>query len=182
MTAQQQSILSPFREKDADTLVAWIESRQELLKWAGPTFRYPMSASEFRDHLRAQPDNCFYPLCLMEAQTDALIAYGEVNVAGADDPIAADLSRIIVDPVNARGQGVGLKFVALLLRFCFDELGLTRVGLNVYTHNEPAVRCYLRAGFLKEGRRRQVLRYNGVYWDSDVMGILKDDYCRSAEI
>ena len=167
--------LSPFRDSDAETLVRWIASEKDLLEWAGPSFSFPFSAGDFREHLQAQTGELFHPLCMVDENTGTLIAYGEVNIAKGDDPIAADLSRIIVDPWYFRGKGLGKAFVKQILTLCFNDLERTRVGLNVYTHNEMAVRCYRRAGFQEEGRRRSVVRCNGAFWDSYVMSLLKDE-------
>ena len=175
MSAQHQRNLRPFREGDTERLIGWIGSEKELLEWAGPSFRYPLSAGNFRQHLKTHQSERFHPLCLVDEETDRLCAYGEVHVSPGCVPVAADLSRIIVEPVQSRGHGFGERFVKQLVRFCVEDLGLTRVGLNVYTHNEPAIRCYKKAGFQEEGCRRHVVRYEGVDWDSYMMSVLKTD-------
>lgn len=176
MSEKGQFHFRAFPDSDAERLVGWVRSQKELLEWAGPNFSFPFSLEDFRKHLQSQPEDRFHPLCLLDSDTEQIVAYGEVNVVKADDPIAVELTRIIVDPVNARGRGIGTAFVSLLLKFCFEDLGLTRVALNVYTHNKPAVRCYEKAGFAQEGLRRQVVRCNDIYWDAYVMAILRNEW------
>jgi L-phenylalanine/L-methionine N-acetyltransferase len=72
-----------------------------------------------------------------------------------------------------QGRGVG----AALMRACIDLadnwLNLTRLELEVYVDNEPALRLYERYGFEREGRLRQHALRDGRYVDSYVMARLR---------
>ncbi|HEX8097885.1 MAG TPA: GNAT family N-acetyltransferase [Pyrinomonadaceae bacterium] len=72
-----------------------------------------------------------------------------------------------------QGKGVG----AALLRACLDLadnwLNLTRLELEVFTDNEPAIRLYERFGFEREGTLRQHAFRDGRYVDSYVMARLR---------
>lgn len=79
------------------------------------------------------------------------------------------------------GQGYGSDALRLMLRYAFRELGLWRVSLSVYSYNARAQHVYLKAGFVDEGRVRQVLCRNGQRWDVIHMGLLRDEWARRAE-
>lgn len=81
---------------------------------------------------------------------------------------------------EAWGKGYGTEAVCLLLRYAFDELNLHRVTLGTFGYNERAIRSYLKAGFVLEGRERQYLRRDGQRWDLVVMGLLAEEWRQKA--
>jgi len=48
--------------------------------------------------------------------------------------------------------------------------------LEVYDFNPRAIHVYEKAGFVREGVRRDVLLWDGVYQSAIVMSILKPEY------
>jgi ribosomal protein S18 acetylase RimI-like enzyme len=75
---------------------------------------------------------------------------------------------------DRRGQGIG----RVLLEACIDwasEHGAHKVTLEVWPHNERAIRLYRAMGFEIEGRkRRHYRRRNGALWDALLMGRVLD--------
>jgi len=55
-------------------------------------------------------------------------------------------------------------------------LGLNRVELETYSFNPRAQRCYQKAGFVREGIRRQALYRDGEFHDIITMGILRSEF------
>jgi RimJ/RimL family protein N-acetyltransferase len=74
------------------------------------------------------------------------------------------------------GKGFGTEAVRLLLDYAFEAVRLDKVHLGVYDFNEGGIRSYERVGFHYEGRLRQMIYYDGRYWDEWVMGILRADW------
>lgn len=71
-----------------------------------------------------------------------------------------------------RGRGVGSALVEAAIALA-RELGLHKLSLSVFTHNETAIALYRKFGFVEEGRRvKQFRRTNGELWDSYEMGLL----------
>lgn len=74
------------------------------------------------------------------------------------------------------GQGIGADSTRTVLRDAFGTLDLNRVDLRVLAFNEPAIRSYLRCGFVVEGRERESCLIDGQWYDDLIMGITKSDY------
>jgi RimJ/RimL family protein N-acetyltransferase len=74
------------------------------------------------------------------------------------------------------GQGYGTDAMRIMLRYAFQELNLRRVGLIVFEYNPRAIRSYQKAGFVHEGRVREVMLRDGKRWDYLYMGILREEW------
>jgi len=72
-----------------------------------------------------------------------------------------------------RGRGIGLALVRWLVGLAFDELGLHRLELVVFSFNDSARRCYERAGFIEEGHVHHARRASNGYWDLIYMALLE---------
>ncbi len=66
------------------------------------------------------------------------------------------------------GQGLGTETTRLVLRYAFEELRLHRVDARVLDHNQRAIACYAKCGFVREGVEREGAWIAGE-WQSDVM-------------
>jgi RimJ/RimL family protein N-acetyltransferase len=74
------------------------------------------------------------------------------------------------------GRGLGTDVTRLVLRHAFDRLGLHRVDLRVLEFNTAAIRCYLRCGFVAEGRERDSCRIGDERHADIIMGVLADEF------
>ena len=68
-----------------------------------------------------------------------------------------------------RGKGLAKKMWTLMLRKCFCDLNLHRVGLTVAEYNSVGHHVYESLGFKEEGRLTQSLWRDGRYHDQIVM-------------
>jgi len=64
--------------------------------------------------------------------------------------------------------------VRLLLDYAFRLRNERKVWLRVWANNERAIRSYLAAGFVEEGRQRAHVWSAGHYVDLVLMGVLRD--------
>lgn len=60
--------------------------------------------------------------------------------------------------------------------FAFEALKLHRLELDVYSFNPRAENVYLKAGFRREGIRREAVFLDGQYADDILMSILEDEW------
>ena len=81
----------------------------------------------------------------------------------------------ILDP-SRLGQGLGTEATRLVLEYAFRQLGLHRISVRVLAHNERAVRCYAKCGFVVEGREREAASVDGAWHDDLIMGVLDREF------
>ncbi len=75
-----------------------------------------------------------------------------------------------------RGQGYGYEAVCKLLDIGFGELGFHRIWLRVLEHNQKAIQCYQKAGFVQEGICREESLRQGSFRNQLQMSILRSEW------
>ena len=119
------------------------------------------------------------PLSFFEGWLRDLDAYGAfegnelVAVAafaqgkGANVRHTANLIAVFARP-QARGKGIMARMVELM---CQDakQNGIVQMTLCVVTDNQAAIKTYLKLGFEHYGLARKAIKYDGQYYDEDLM-------------
>jgi RimJ/RimL family protein N-acetyltransferase len=118
-------------------------------------------------------DHSVMRMGIVYKQKDELIGYCHIDHRTKD--MAAWLSVNIGEP-QMRGQGLGTEVVGILLKYCFLELGVHSVHLDVLETNTPAVRCYEKAGFTVSGKYREHGMHNGIFHNWLHMDILRNEW------
>jgi RimJ/RimL family protein N-acetyltransferase len=90
------------------------------------------------------------------------------------------LFGIVIGIKTEWDKGYGTEAAALMVRHAFETLNLNRVSLKVFENNPRGMRAYEKVGFKREGVLRQEQYRDGRYWDTIVMGILREEWKRSA--
>lgn len=107
---------------------------------------------------------------LVATDGDAVVGLLTLAVAGYG---VADIGMCVDGAWRGRGVGGALVEEAVAAA---RRLGAHKIALQVWPHNEPAIRLYRRHGFVVEGHlRRHYRRRNGELWDAVVMGLVLDD-------
>ena len=83
--------------------------------------------------------------------------------------------RIVIGDKEYLGRGYGTETVKLVVKYGFEKLNLHRIYLGCTASDVRANKCYLNAGFKKEGVKRNNSFRNGVYYDSNIYGIIRGD-------
>jgi RimJ/RimL family protein N-acetyltransferase len=102
---------------------------------------------------------------------------GEVVLNEWEEENAACNFRILLGPLG-RDRGLGTEATRLVLGHAFEALGLHRVELEVYAFNPRAERAYAKAGFVREGVRREALRFDDEWVDAVVMAVLDHEWAQ----
>ena len=71
------------------------------------------------------------------------------------------------------GKGYGREAISLIVDYGFRYQNYRKIWLRVHARNERAIKAYLAAGFVEEGRLREHVYSNGEYEDLVYMGILR---------
>ncbi len=111
---------------------------------------------------------------IVELPAWRLVGFTTFSSLDADN--GSVLFHITIGERDAWGRGLGTEVTELMLGHAFDRLGLHRVGLSVFSYNLRAIRAYEKAGFRVEGRLRDAILRDGVYWDEIQMGAIADEW------
>jgi RimJ/RimL family protein N-acetyltransferase len=99
---------------------------------------------------------------------------GTVNLWGLDAHNRGVHLGVVIAP-EQRGKGYGTAACRAAVTYAFVERGLHRVQLEVLATNERALRAYLSAGFVEEGRLRESAWVDGRFVDELVLSVLNPD-------
>ncbi len=160
--------LVPFTPSHFRTLARWFESERDVVQWGGSSVTFPLDDMQLQamlDEGRSEPPA---RLCWMAAEHGELIGHAQLRLDWRDGN--ATLSRVAIAP-GARGRGLAVPMVALVIDEAFALPAIGRIELNVYGFNTPAIRTYERLGFAKEGVRRSSALVGSERWDTVVMSL-----------
>ena len=76
------------------------------------------------------------------------------------------------------GQGYMNEALKRLVQYAFDELDLNRLEADIDPRNLASAKTLERLGFLKEGQLRERWIVNGEVSDSDIYGLLRNDWLK----
>ena len=165
--------LRPFDRMDFDRLISWIDSPEASVQWAGGFFRFPLDAAQLEGY-RGSGEGELSTRRIFTACDGRGDRVGHIELSDIDRH-SARICRVLVDPAR-RGNGIGSGMVRQVLRLAFDELRLHRVELLVFDFNMPAIGCYEKVGFVREGHLRDARRVGDKYWSLEQMSILEAEW------
>lgn len=84
--------------------------------------------------------------------------------------------RIVIFDEDYLGQGLGSCAVEKTRDFAFEQVGLHRLELEVFSFNPRAKRAYEKAGFRLEGIKRDSQKTANGYADTLIMSILEEEW------
>ncbi len=167
-SASKKLNFRPLRPGDAGRLAGWASTSDELLQWVGLRFTFPLGERELVEYVATAGEHRRL-ICAADRESDAALAHAELEVVPEHE--LGRIGRVAVAP-EMRGEGIAGRLLEWLIAFAFDDLALHRLELVVFSFNEPALRCYRRAGFREEGVAREARRASSGYWDLIHMGLL----------
>ena len=80
---------------------------------------------------------------------------------------------------NFWNRGYGQDSIKALLKHLFMDMAAHRIELEVLDFNARAIQCYIKCGFIEEGKKRKTCFSYGEYRDVIIMGILRDEFISS---
>lgn len=105
---------------------------------------------------------------------------GEVVLNNIDWKNGASNFRIALTSSAVFGKGYGTEATRLIVDYGIRTLHLHRIELEVFDFNPRAQHVYEKVGFVREGVKRDVLLWDGIYHSAIVMSILAPEYKRTA--
>lgn len=163
--------LRPIAEIDTDRIVSW---RNDPFVRDRFVFREPFTRGMHEAWLRdrvATGQVVQFMIC--ENGTERPV--GSVYLRDIDHETKRAEYGIFIGEASARGKGHASAVIGPVVRYAFDTLGLTCVGLRVYTDNAPAIASYRQAGFRVAECLRGVTASDGTKADMYWMEVRADD-------
>jgi len=164
--------LRPLEREDARHFVTWINDpdvRRMLLIYR------PMNLQAEEEFItKSVQSEHDLVLGIAIKATDQLIGATGLHRIDCKDRQAS--FGISIGEKGEWGKGYGTEATRLIVQHAFQTLNLNRVWLHVFEYNERGIRTYERVGFKREGVLRQDRYHDGRYWDSVVMGILREEW------
>lgn len=163
-------------ETDAETMARWSKNADYLLMLDSEP-AMPQSVKQAKrniaEWMEHEQHNSFGFMIrtLADNRLIGFVGLGGINWNNGDGWVGIGIGE-----TEYWGKGYGTDAMRLTLRFAFTELNLHRVSLNTFECNPRAIRSYDKAGFVVEGRERQVLNREGRRWDVIYMGILRQEW------
>ncbi len=169
--------LVPFERRDFARLKRWITSPEFLLQWAGPVFDYPLNDAQLENYIRGAELNPPLRRIYRVEDRSSRKVIGHIELDHIDPRNkSATVCRVLVGEPSLRRKDVGTRMVRKLLAIGFEKMGLHRMDLVVFDFNEAAIRCYEKAGFVREGCVRESRKMGNEYWTLYQMSILEQEW------
>ncbi|MHA2036691.1 MAG: GNAT family N-acetyltransferase [Promethearchaeota archaeon] len=135
-----------------------------------------MEEDWYNDMQKRENNILFSIITLDEKNNEILIGNCDISV---DWKNRIGNCGIVIGEKNYHGKGYGTEAMKLLVNYGFETLNLNRIELEVHSFNSRALKSYIKVGFKEEVTRRQAVYINGIYHDSIVLSILKDEWERN---
>jgi RimJ/RimL family protein N-acetyltransferase len=162
--------LAPLGPEHAEATFRWVLDPQ-VSRQLG--LRTEPSLEKTRDWIRnASADPAFAAFAVLLKGRHV----GNVVLDRLDRYLSTARFSIYLGEPDARGAGVGFAATCLAVETAFSKLGLQKVWLTVHIENAPALRTYLRAGFVQEGVLRGEFLLDGRRTDVFYMGVLRGEW------
>jgi len=154
--------LRAFEAEDLDANHAFVND-YETLRGMMSGIPLPASMADERQWMDRQSSYTFgeYQFAVENGDGDLVGRCGVTKIDWKNR--VAELGIMIGTPY--RGRGYATDAMTVLCDFCFREMNVHKLKVTVFAFNTPALRCYERIGFVREGLLRQELWRDGAWQD-----------------
>ena len=101
---------------------------------------------------------------------------GNMGLHGIDWVNRRATTGALIGEKDCQDKGYGSEAKALVLRYCFDTLGMHRISSNVLANNARSRAYLLRSGYREEGVLREFMFRDGKWVDDIQMGLLASEW------
>lgn len=170
MIRGEKVTLRSLEDDDSEMLRGW-RNDPELSQYACNAI--PISQIEQRTWYDGYAKNKTYQVFIIEDEAKDPIGYCLVkNLDHLNRN--AEIGGYLIPKVQ--GKGYGKDVFKTLMKYCFKELNMHRVYLQVFAFNTRAVQLYEKLGFKIEGTFRDAFFKQGRYQDLVQMSILEAEF------
>lgn len=174
MYKDNELIIRPITEEDLPKLweLTYKEEFPEWKQWDAPY--YELKHIPFETFLAKKED--------LVAQVDDWVievsgeVIGSVSYYWEHEPSYWLEMGIVIYHSKFWSSGYGTRAFRLWINHLFNTLPLVRVGFTTWSGNERMIKSGEKLGMTMEARLRKCRYYNGVYYDSIRMGLLREEW------
>lgn len=167
-------IIRPIKEEDLYSLweLSYKDQSPEWKKWDAPYFEY--KALSYDDYIKDKA-NLIEQEDYWGIEIDGKII-GTVSYYWEHRPSNwLEMGIVIYNPLYWSG-GFGTRAFRLWVNHLFNTLSLVRVGFATWSGNHRMIKVGEKLGMTMEARLRKCRYYNGEYYDSIRMGLLREEW------
>ncbi|WP_369899921.1 GNAT family N-acetyltransferase [Bacillus manliponensis] len=172
----EKIVMRMIQEKDMYPLWQQIykDEKPEWKKWDAPYFPFVRQEfSVFKENLSAKLKKDPYSQLLFQVDGDIV---GSVGYYWEHEPSRwLEIGITIYHPSYWNG-GYGTEALQLYVDLLFKNMEIGRVGLTTWSGNERMMKVAEKIGMKLEGRMRKCRYYNGEYYDSVRMGMIREEW------
>jgi len=172
----ERIMLREYKKEDLKHMRDWVND-PEIVDNLSDLFLYPHTITEteyFLHMILEGKSDTQKNFIIADKQTEEYI--GQIDIIAIDWKNRTAEMSIVIGKKELLNNGIGTEAINLLQHFVFEKLNLNRLQLSVHDYNQRAYRCYIKCGFVEEGRFKQSFYLNGQYSDTIYMAILRDEY------
>lgn len=174
MYKDKELTIRPAVQRDLEKMWELIfkEEAPDWKKWDAPYF--PHDAMTYEAFLKGSSkymeQNDFWVITIND------IVCGIVSYYFEDSQSVWLEVGIVIHEGQNWNKGIGTRALKLWVDHIFNTLPQVRVGLTTWSGNERMIRVAEKIGMQLEARIRKVRLYEGNYYDSIRMGILREEW------
>lgn len=160
--------LRPIVEDDTDMVLEWRNSENVVKNFI---YRKQITKSEHLEWLKNKVDKGLvhqFIICDNVGDTP----YGCVYLQNFDELDNKAESGIFLADKDRRPCGIGTEAERLLIKYCFEELGIHKIAARVLSYNIASLRLHENSGYIKEAYLKDELYIDGKYEDLVFFGII----------
>lgn len=168
-----------------------LENAEKMNKWANdPELAYydddepertePLPVERTRRYLEritTEEDEGIIRFGIHKREDDSLI--GLCMIAFIDRYNKNCKIGISIGEKSEWGKGFGSEVIAEIVRYCFEDLDMNRIGAEIYAFNQRSMKLFEGAGFKREGIIRELVYKKGRFEDEYIYGILRSEWARN---
>ncbi|MCM3785636.1 GNAT family N-acetyltransferase [Neobacillus mesonae] len=174
MYQDKEITIRPIEEMDLQRLweLIYKEENPEWKKWDAPYF--PHQTMAFETFLEQQETWIYCDdswVITVNEEVCGLVSYYYED----EQKNWLEMGIVLHEP-NSWNRSIGTRALALWIEHLFGQLPLVRVGLTTWSGNIRMIRVAEKLGMQIEARIRKVRFYDGKYYDSIRMGMLREEW------
>ena len=160
-----------------------LEDLELLYKWENDTSIWhlsntltPFSKHILQEYILSANLDIFSAkqLRLMIVKNDDLKVVGSIDLFDFDPANMRAGIGILID-AEFRQMGYATEAVGMIVKYCFDVLGLHQVYCNITADNSKSIALFEKAGFMLSGTKKEWIKQKGKWLDEHIYQLIQKE-------